>query len=64
MMVITNQENDQFNDELGRIILNDMDIQNAFLNNVTATAKNMVFETFILILNIFGLKIKMRILNF
>ncbi|MEH7125571.1 glycoside hydrolase family 18 protein [Bacillus sp. JJ1773] len=44
MMVITNQENDQFNDELGRILLNDMPIQDKFLNNIVATAKKYGFR--------------------
>ncbi|SEN95034.1 spore germination protein [Mesobacillus persicus] len=44
MMVITNQENDQFNDELGRIILNDMEIQNRFLDNIVATARRVGFR--------------------
>ncbi|MDQ0157876.1 glycoside hydrolase family 18 protein [Robertmurraya andreesenii] len=44
MMVITNQENDQFSDELGRILLNDMTIQNRFLNNIVATAKRLGFR--------------------
>lgn len=44
MMVITNQENDQFSDELGRILLNDMAIQNKFLDNITATAKKYGFR--------------------
>ena len=44
MMVITNQENDQFNNELGRILLNDMPIQNRFLNNIVATAKKYGFR--------------------
>lgn len=44
MMVITNQENDQFSDELGRILLNDMAIQNRFLNNIVATAKRVGFR--------------------
>ena len=39
MMVITNQENDQFSDELGRILLNDITIQDRFLNNIVTTAK-------------------------
>ena len=34
MMVITNQENDQFSAELGRILLNDIPIQDRFLNNI------------------------------
>ena len=44
MMVITNQEKDQFSDELGRILLNDMAIQDKFLNNIVATAKKYGFR--------------------
>ena len=44
MMVITNQENDQFSDELGRILLNDMTIQDRFLNNIVTTAKRVGFR--------------------
>ena len=44
MMVITNQENDQFSAELGRILLNDMTIQNRFLNNIVTTAKKYGFR--------------------
>jgi spore germination protein len=44
MMVITNQENDQFSDELGRILLNDMDVQENFLNNIVSTAKEVGFR--------------------
>ncbi|WP_153124387.1 glycoside hydrolase family 18 protein [Peribacillus tepidiphilus] len=44
MMVITNQEQDQFSDELGRILLNDMAIQNRFLNNIVSTAKKYGFR--------------------
>lgn len=44
MMVITNQENDQFSAELGRIILNDMGVQDRFLNNIVATAKKYGFK--------------------
>lgn len=44
MMVITNQENDQFNDELGRILLNDISVQDKFLNNIVATAKKYGFK--------------------
>jgi spore germination protein len=44
MMVITNQENDQFNAELGRILLNDIPIQDRFLNNIVATAKKYNFR--------------------
>lgn len=44
MMVITNQENDQFSDELGRILLNDETIQNNFINNIVTTAKKYGFK--------------------
>lgn len=44
MMVITNQENDQFSDELGRILLNDMEVQNRFLDNIVATAQKYGFR--------------------
>jgi spore germination protein len=44
MMVIDNQENDQFNDELARILLNDIAIQDRFLNNIVATAKKYGFR--------------------
>ena len=44
MMVITNQENDQFSDELGRILLNDIVIQDRFLNNIVTTAKKYNFR--------------------
>ena len=44
MMVISNQENDQFNDELGRILLNDIPIQDRFLNNIVTTAKKYGFR--------------------
>ena len=44
MMVITNQENDQFNAELGRILLNDIPIQDRFLNNIVTTAKKYGFR--------------------
>jgi spore germination protein len=44
MMVITNQENDQFSDELGRILLNDMAIQDRFLTNIVSTAKRVGFR--------------------
>ncbi len=44
MMVINNQENDQFNDELGRILLNDMAIQDKFLNNIVTTANKYGFR--------------------
>ncbi|MFD1175065.1 LysM peptidoglycan-binding domain-containing protein [Paenibacillus puldeungensis] len=44
MMVITNQENDQFSSELGRILLNDIPVQNRFLDNIVATAKKYGFR--------------------
>jgi spore germination protein len=44
MMAITNQEEGQFNDELGRILLNDQAIQNTFLNNIVETAKQYGFR--------------------
>jgi spore germination protein len=44
MMVINNQENDQFSDELGRILLNDIAIQDRFLNNIVSTAKKYGFR--------------------
>lgn len=44
MMVITNQENDQFNAELGQILLNNMPIQERFLNNIVTTAKKYGFR--------------------
>ncbi|MBO0998300.1 glycoside hydrolase family 18 protein [Bacillus sp. SD075] len=44
MMVITNQENDQFSDELGHIILTNTSVQNKFLNNIVATAKKYGFR--------------------
>ncbi|AIM16576.1 MULTISPECIES: glycoside hydrolase family 18 protein [Neobacillus] len=44
MMVINNQEQDQFSDELGRILLNDMTVQDRFLDNIVATAKRYGFR--------------------
>lgn len=44
MMVITNQEEDQFSDELGRILLNDMVVQNKFLDNIVAAARKYGFK--------------------
>ncbi|MFC3885467.1 LysM peptidoglycan-binding domain-containing protein [Bacillus songklensis] len=44
MMVITNQEADQFSDELGRILLNDIAVQDRFINNIVATAKKYGFR--------------------
>jgi spore germination protein len=44
MMAITNLENDQFSDELGRIILTNMDIQNKLLDTIVTTAKKYGFR--------------------
>jgi spore germination protein len=44
VMVINNQEESQFNDELGRILLTDSDIQTRFLNNIVNTAKQYGFR--------------------
>lgn len=44
MMVVTNLENDQFSDELGRIVLNDQQVQNRLLNNILATAERLGFR--------------------
>ncbi len=54
MMVINNQENDQFSDELGRILLNDIPIQDRFLNNIVATAKKYGFRDIHFDLNFYG----------
>lgn len=44
MMVINNQEQDQFSAELGRILLNDMAVQDRFLNNIVTTAQRYGFR--------------------
>lgn len=44
MMVVSNLENDQFSDELGRIILNNQDVQQSLLNNIVQTAKKYGFR--------------------
>lgn len=44
MMVITNLEDGGFNDELGRILLNDQAVQNKLLNNIETTAKKYGFR--------------------
>ncbi|CAG9623547.1 LysM peptidoglycan-binding domain-containing protein [Sutcliffiella rhizosphaerae] len=44
MMVLTNLENDAFSDELGRIILNDMNVQNKLLDTIVTTAKKYNFK--------------------
>ncbi len=63
-MVITNQENDQFSDELGRILLNDMTIQNSFLNNIVATAKKYGFRDIHFDFDIYALSTEKPIINF
>lgn len=44
MMVITNLEEDQFSPELGRIILNNEQVQNNLLNNIMRTARELNFR--------------------
>lgn len=44
MMVITNQENDRFSDELGRILLNDIPVQDTFLDTIVRTARTYGFR--------------------
>ncbi|MFB5676283.1 glycosyl hydrolase family 18 protein [Paenibacillus terreus] len=44
MMAITNQENGQFSNELGRILLNDIAVQNRFLDNIVNTANRYGFR--------------------
>lgn len=44
MMVINNQEQDKFSDELGRILLNDIAIQDRFINNIVTTARRLGFR--------------------
>lgn len=44
VMAINNQEQGQFSDELGRILLTDQAIQNTFLNNIVSTAKRYGFR--------------------
>ncbi|MDQ0216528.1 spore germination protein [Oikeobacillus pervagus] len=44
VMVITNQEEGQFSDELGAVLLNDLTVQEKFLNNIVATAKQFGFR--------------------
>ena len=64
MMVITNQENDQFSDELGRILLNDIPFKIVFSIILLQPPKSMAFEIFILILNIYALQTERHIINF
>ncbi|WP_456277171.1 LysM peptidoglycan-binding domain-containing protein [Bacillus sp. AK128] len=44
MMVVTNLEEGQFSDELGRIILTDEALQNTLLNNIITAAKKYNFK--------------------
>lgn len=44
MMVVTNLENAQFSSELGRIILNDQEIQDRLLKNIISEAKRLNFR--------------------
>lgn len=44
MMAITNIENDQFSDEIGRIVLNNVEVQNKLLTNIVETAKKYGFR--------------------
>ncbi|KUP03898.1 spore gernimation protein [Bacillus coahuilensis p1.1.43] len=44
VMVLNNQEEGQFSDELGRILLNDQKVQNAFLDNIVAAAEKYGFR--------------------
>jgi spore germination protein len=44
MMVVTNLEEGQFSAELGRIVLNDQQIQNQLLDTIMATARRLNFR--------------------
>lgn len=44
MMVVTNLENAQFSSELGRIILNDQEVQDQLLKNIISEAKRLNFR--------------------
>lgn len=44
IMVVTNIENEQFSDELGALILNNEQLQNRLLDNITTTAKKYGFR--------------------
>ncbi|WP_342476627.1 glycoside hydrolase family 18 protein [Paenibacillus sp. FSL H7-0350] len=44
MMVVTNLEDAQFSSELGRIILNDQEVQDRLLENIIAEAKRLNFR--------------------
>ncbi|MGN1400462.1 MAG: LysM peptidoglycan-binding domain-containing protein [Bacillus sp. (in: firmicutes)] len=44
VMVVTNQENQAFSSELGRILLNDMDVQDRLLSNIEDIAQTTGFR--------------------
>ncbi|KEZ47471.1 LysM peptidoglycan-binding domain-containing protein [Metabacillus indicus] len=44
MMIVTNLDDDGFSDEIGRIVLNNQDVQNKLLNNIVETAKKYGFR--------------------
>ena len=44
MMVVTNLENDQFSSDLGRVVLNDPQVQQRLLDNILATADRLGFR--------------------
>lgn len=44
MMVLTNQENGAFSNELGNILLNNMDVQDTFIENIIQTAQTYNFK--------------------
>lgn len=44
MMVVTNQEQDRFSAELGRVILNDQGVQQKLLDNILETARRLGFR--------------------
>jgi spore germination protein len=43
MLVVTNLEGDQFSTELGRIVLNNQDVQNRLIDNIVSTAQRQGF---------------------
>ncbi|OHR63674.1 spore gernimation protein [Bacillus sp. HMSC76G11] len=44
MMIVTNLDDEGFSDEIGRIVLNNQDVQNKLLNNIVETAKKYGFR--------------------
>ena len=44
VMVVTNLEGDRFSDELGRILLNDQNVQTKLLDNIVTTATRLGFR--------------------